>query len=119
VTKKAVELGLTLENPRERVSKKRWTEEEDALLLPLITRPTSLYTAQELFPDRSYASVSQRIVYLRKREGFSRPQKPWTQDQDTELLRLNSLGHTASEIGVKFGRDYHAILYRIKKLTKS
>ena len=96
VMKKAAELGLTLEHSdlRGRTSNKRWTEEEDALLLPLITRPSSLSTAQKLFPDRSYGSVSARIVCLRKREGLSRPQKPWTQDQDTELLRLNSLGHT-------------------------
>jgi len=114
---KSAGLGLKLKHSQRQKSNP-WTDKEDAILLPMITQPMSRYGLENLFPYRSHESVARRVAVLRKREGLTRPQKPWTQDQETELRHLISLGSTISEISQKLDRGYTTIRYKMARLSK-
>lgn len=114
---KSAGLGLALRHSQRQKSNP-WTDEVDAILLPMITQPMSQYGLENLLPYRSHESVARRVFVLRTREGLTRSRKPWTQDQGTELRHLISLGSTTSEISSKLDRGYTAIRYKIARLSR-
>lgn len=115
LSRKSEELGLKLKHSK-RQRPIPWTEEEDAILLPLIKQSMSRSTVENLFTYRSFESIARRMACLRSREGLTRSHKPWTKADNTELRRLIALGYTASEISQKLDRDLNAIAYRTSRL---
>ena len=115
LSRKSEELGLKLKHSK-RQRRIPWTEEDDAILLPLIKQSMSRSTVKNLFTYRSFESVAKRMATLRSREGLTRSHKPWTEEDNTELRRLIALGHTASEISQSLDRDLTAIAYRTSRL---
>jgi hypothetical protein len=117
LSRKGAALGLAMKRSQ-RQTPIPWTEEAEAILLPLIKRPLHRHTAERLFPDRSYSSIAKRVTDLRKREGLTRPQEPWTHDEDIKLRNLVSQGYTASKISAELGRHIEVVIYRMSHLSR-
>ena len=84
---------------------KRWTEEEDQLLLKLRDEG---YTAREMvlrLEGRSHGSIRVRLASISK----DSLRKPWTDEDKEKALELKKLGRSNKHIAIQLDRTVYAV----------
>lgn len=92
---------------------KRWTQEEDELLLKLRAEG---FTAREmtLKIDRSYDSIRTRIATLAQ----DNLRKPWTEEDKEKAIKLKEQGRTNKSIAYELDRTPTAVSAFFNRLNK-
>lgn len=86
---------------------KRWTDEENAIIIQSRQEGKTYKQMMELLSDRSLRAIS---VQGNKLTPSSRPQlKMWTEAEELELIRLREIGTPYPEIAEILGRTYIAV----------
>lgn len=91
---------------------KRWTEEEDALLLKLREEG---FTAREmtLRIDRSYDSIRVRLAKI----ATDNLRKPWTEEEKEKAIELKKQKRTNKSIAYELGRSNNAVTAFFSRLN--
>lgn len=90
---------------------KRWTEEEDLLILKLREEG---YTAKEItlrLPGRTYAAVRTRVAAI----STDNKNKPWTEEEKQLVFQLKSEGVPNKAIARRIGRTDRAVTSFVSK----
>jgi len=94
---------------------KRWSPEEDELLLKLREEG---FTGKEIalrLPERSYASVRMRLSQIAK----DNQKRPWTEEEKALAIQLKSEKRTIKHIAYTLGRSEAAVSSFLYKLNSS
>lgn len=94
---------------------KRWTEEEDALLLKLRAEGMSGREITAHLHDRSYAAVRARLASLAP-DNLNRP---WTEEEKELVFQLKSKGKTNKYIAKQINRTVGAVASFISRSSFS
>lgn len=91
---------------------KRWTKEEDELLLKLRAEG---FTAREmtLKVNRSYHSIRTRLATL----ATDNKRKPWTEKEKELAIQLKQQGRTNKSIAFELGRTATAVAAFFNRLN--
>jgi len=90
---------------------KRWTQEEDELILKLRDEG---YTAKEItlrLPGRTYAAVRTRVAAI----STDNKNKPWTEEEKQLVFQLKSEGIPNKSIARRIGRTDRAVTSFVSK----
>jgi len=82
---------------------------------PDISRQLILYHKIE----QAFLSLPPAVPKVQRRPARTFAKKQWTADEDSQLTTWYKEGVTLTEMGVRLGVDYYAVMYRARRLGLS
>jgi len=79
---------------------------------PDISRQLILYHKVE----QVFSSLSPAAPVIQRRPARTFAKKQWTAEEDSQLTEWYNEGVTLTEMGVRLGVDYYAVMYRARRL---
>jgi IS30 family transposase len=95
-----------------------WTDEEEAILRPLVHKRSTAGEKQALLPHRPLTAIRARLHSLRIATGLIKRRQSWSAEQDIELARLREEGMSQSKVALRLGRSYDHVVSRLKYLAR-
>jgi formate dehydrogenase maturation protein FdhE len=98
---------------------KRWTKQEDEILVKLIEKGKSPKDIN-LSLGRSQSAIHQRLFFLRKENKLKRVKRPYTEEEDNIILNYvtNPKNLNLQGLFSQLERSYNSVEYRIQLLKK-